>query len=368
MRSDWAYDELQSLSSIEMPDLAELFGETESAEPRISLEGTYPGGIEKDFVLHRSYRCPQKVLMLAHALGLGIHGPNGPVQMLSTAESWRSIGYEVESEQLSTGLPAVIRRPAENSPNPIEEIYSGSEHLVTAAVFSDRDAELSWVAASIGKACEERVPPEQIIVISLDSMKARRLMTDLQARLLEHGIASTIPGLINSSSEFAETGQVTLATVYRAKGNEAPVVYVIGFERLYSYLDELDNRNRAFTSISRSKGFVRITGVGPDMQRAKAEMKLIAEDIPYLRFTFPDMARIRNLDAEVTRRRREHRKAKQAVQALSNVDSEALRSLDPALLKKLMKSLLSSEALSRLDRETINKIEQRLRDIDNETQ
>jgi superfamily I DNA and RNA helicase len=88
----WAYDEMQSLNSVQIPSTEELFGTNKGGQPRVSLDGPdYPGGMEKDFVLYKSYRCPHKVLMLAHALGLGLHNPRGPVQMLADEGSWRSI-------------------------------------------------------------------------------------------------------------------------------------------------------------------------------------------------------------------------------------------------------------------------------------
>jgi hypothetical protein len=88
----WAYDELQSLSSLEMPKPEDLFGYGRDGRPLVSLEGEdYPGPIEKDFVLHRSYRCPQDVLMLAYAIGLGIYSPQGTVQMLENQEYCKSL-------------------------------------------------------------------------------------------------------------------------------------------------------------------------------------------------------------------------------------------------------------------------------------
>src|SRR5260370_13451206 len=248
----WAYDELQSLSSLVIPKPEDLFGIDKNGRPLISLTGEdYPGPIEKDFVLHRSYRCPRTVLMLAHAIGLGIHNPyGGCVQMLDDKGSWEAIGYKVESGQLQKDENVVISRPEENSPNRIHDIYNKQE-LVTADDFQDRAAELDWVAESIRQNIkEEGVPPKQIVVISLDTSKAKSFFLNLQRRLVEHGIASTIPGLIDDTSEFAETGRVTLSTVYRAKGNEANIVYILSFDSRYDYSEGIENRNRAFTSIT----------------------------------------------------------------------------------------------------------------------
>jgi len=337
----FAYDELQNIFSPDLPDPGELFGRDEVGRSLIDFEGSYDGGIEKDFVLHRSYRCPMKVLMLAHALGLGIHGENGPVQMLGSIDSWRSIGYEVETEALVTGQPVTIRRPTENSPNPIVDIYKGTEPLIVTKIFDDRQSELEWVARSvIHNVQNEGIAPDQVIVISLNARQAKKFMVELQSQLLEEGIPSTIPGLIDSSSEFGVPGKVTLATVSRAKGNEAPLVYILAFDEIYNYVEEIENRNMAFTAISRSKGWVRISGIGGNMRRAEKEMLLILDEVPLFRFRFPDLDKIRNLDAEVSRRRREAQKAKLAAQQLSSSELEAVRSLDTTLKAQILKSLL----------------------------
>ena len=152
----WAYDELQSLTSLEIPKPEELFGTDKNGKPLVSLEGDdYPGGIEKDFVLHRSYCCPMSILMLAHAIGLGLYSPHGPIQMLGDKESWKSIGYEVKSGEFEKGQQIVIYRPPTNSPNRIEDIFKGQD-LIATTVFEDRGEELDWVAASIQRDVNEQ--------------------------------------------------------------------------------------------------------------------------------------------------------------------------------------------------------------------
>jgi len=224
----WAYDELQQLTSIEIPRPEDLFGTNEGGLPLVSLDGDdYPGSIEKDLVLHRSYRCPEAVLMLAHAIGLGLYSPQGCIQMLADAGSWESIGYEVQGGQLHAHEPVTIYRPSKNSPNPIARIYD-QQKLVTASVFESRGDELEWVAESIAASVQEQdVPPEHILAISLDGLKAKSYLTALQSRLQAKGIASTIPGVSDDVAAFAEQGKVTLSTIYRAKGNEAAIVHIL---------------------------------------------------------------------------------------------------------------------------------------------
>jgi superfamily I DNA and RNA helicase len=342
----FAYDELQSLSALEIPSAAELFGKDKEGRPFVDLDGEYPGGIEKDFVLHKSYRCPLDVLLLAHGTGLGIHGPKGCVQMLRSRESWMAVGYEVEAGDFSTGSPMVIYRPPENSPNRIRNLYSGAQRGVVITQFSSREEELLAVAEQIRSAIrDEKVPPEQVLVICLDSLQAKKYFLTLQRQLVAYEIPSSIPGLVNQSWEFAEEGQVTLSTVYRAKGNEAALVFIIATDYLHGYVDEIERRNRAFTAFSRSKAWLRLSGSGEVMNRVSAELQSILADVPRIRFAFPNMddIRIRKLDAaETTRRRKVVARSKSAMQSLITADIDALRE-DPELLDKLRRKLTEAE-------------------------
>lgn len=339
----WAYDELQSLVSLDMPDPKELFGVDDCGQPLVSLDIESDDDMERDLVLLKSYRCPLNVLMLAHGIGLGIHNPRGPVQMLGDENSWRAVGYVLETGTLTPGSEVTLYRPPENSPNQLVDIYQGKQRLVTRKAFESREGELEWIGQSIATDVkDEGVPPEQIVVITLDSLRARDYMVAIQEILQQQSIASTIPGLINDAAEFAEPGMVTLSTVFRAKGNEAAVVYIMGFESLYDFAEEIENRNRAFTAISRSKGWVRITGAGKRMLQVQKEIDQVLADIPRFRFKFPDMESIRKLDAsETTRRRQTVRKAKEAVERLKSIDPAAFEEISEgdrnAIIKLLKK-------------------------------
>lgn len=340
----WTYDELQSLFALEMPKPEDLFGADGNGKPLVSLEGEdYPGGIEKDLVLHKSYRCANQVLMVAHAIGLGLYSERGCVQMLQDQESWQAIGYVVEAGELKKDNPVVIYRPPENSPNQISDLYEGDQKLIDVRVFTSREEELDWIAASIKNDIQiEGVKPEHIVVISLNSFEAKSYMAALQYRLSQQGVQSTIPGLMDDTAAFAETGKVTLSTVFRAKGNEAPMIYILSFESLYDFVEPVERRNMAFTSISRSKMFVRITGVGKQMEEARGEIDRILRDHPRFRFAFPDMEVIRRLDAETSKRRQAVMRAKDAATELSKLDPQAIAALgkaDPELLEQLLKRI-----------------------------
>jgi len=207
--------------------------------------------------------------------------------------------------------------------------------------FTSRELELEHVADQIKENISvDGVNPEQIVVISLDSRSARTQMSLLQAKLLERNIKSIVPGFSDDQADFAKEGMITLATVHRAKGNEAPVVYIINFDYLFDYVEEISNRNKAFTAISRSKAWVRISGVGSQMEAVNDEVGRIRADLPNLSFIFPDMDKIRRLDAsETTRRKKEVKRAHDMAARLSELDVEALRKLDPSLIETLLRKL-----------------------------
>ena len=337
----WAYDELQSLTDLDIQDTG-VFGYNEDGTRRIDFSaGMYDNGIHMDFVLKRSYRNPLDVLMVAHGIGLGIRNQDGPLQMIDNKEIWASIGYQVETGDLKTGHPTSILRPPENNPSPLKQCYDGSVPSIRTAHFADRDSEIAWIAERIENDVRvEGVLPQEIVVVSLNSYRAKENFFSLQRCLQAKSIPSIIPGIRQESEKFAEDGYVTLSTVYRVKGNEAPVVYVMNMDYLYDYVEEIKARNMAFTAITRAKGWCCITGVGEGMQRAMQEIDAIVADVPRFNFVFPDMAKIRRLsNEEYARRTVERRMTNDLIEGLLQRDERVLMNLDEDTKRRLRERL-----------------------------
>jgi len=159
----WAYDELQSLEDISIPTAIDIFGVDKNDVPLVDLDGVYQGGIEKDFVLHRSYRNPKIILMTAHIFGMGLMRKGGPVQFIPNAGAWEDIGYKIVDGNLTIGTTVKITRPDESSPNVIER-FVPPQDLVKLASFKNEEEQLDWIAEQIESDIKkDNLLPEDIL-------------------------------------------------------------------------------------------------------------------------------------------------------------------------------------------------------------
>ena len=86
------------------------------------------------------------------------------------------------------------------------------------------------------------------------------------------------------SKGFIEEGCVTLSTVYRAKGNEAAQVYVMGTQIFEDNSNRRSMRNRIFTAFTRAKGWLKISGVNIKDGKLWKEVEKVFENGFKLKF------------------------------------------------------------------------------------
>ena len=65
-----------------------------------------------------------------------------------------------------------------------------------------------------------------IIIINPDPVKTRDAASIARKKLFDAGINSNLAGVSTSPDIFSEDDAVTFTGIYRAKGNEAAMVYV----------------------------------------------------------------------------------------------------------------------------------------------
>ena len=259
----WAYDEAQCLESPVIPTAREVFGD----EQANMLKGQYEGGIRRSVVMHRCYRTPGPILTAAHAIGMGLLREEGMISGVTTQRDWQDLGYEVSGRFVPNSLIS-LHRPLENSPNPIPIV--SSHPTLELKLYKDRQREAEAIAEKIHQdiSTHKLSPEKQLLVVVFD----RQCELAIIQAFRNWNIDYYIPSALNANERFPEwphydpnkfwhAGAVTISRIFRAKGNEAEMVYVMGLDLIASKESSLSHRNQLFVAMTRAKGWVHISGL-----------------------------------------------------------------------------------------------------------
>ena len=277
-----AYDAFQTIFDVEVPTAASLFGLDQENEPDVTFD--------EDIILHKCYRNPREILVCAHAVGFGVYGKK-IVQMLESEEHWNDFGYVVQGT-LQANQQVTIVRPRENSPSSISDSNT-IDQIIGVRRFAGVADEVTFVADSIkSNIVNDGIPPEDILIICADDRNAGGYINALRKRLQDRDIhVNNLQDDSFSIRDFQREGAVTISTIYKAKGNEAYVVYILGIDALF-YSATPRSRNRAFTAMTRAKGWLYITGIGQVADQFAAEIVLAKRHYPTLSFIYPNPEQI----------------------------------------------------------------------------
>jgi len=302
-----AYDELQTIFQTRTPTAAEIFGDDGAS-------------FSEDVVLYKCYRNPREILVCAHALGFGIY--DLPVQMLENEDHWRDIGYTLQQGELRGGSHVKILRPAENNLELISQNQT-IDQIVGSHAFADFDQEVEWVTRSVeSDIVNDRLRPDDILVISVDDRNARTYLDSIGSRLASRRIRSNnVHADRYGVGEFRLDDHVTLSTVHKAKGNEAFMVYVVGVDALFA-MPDIRRRNMLFTAMSRAKGWVWISGIGGSAERFKLELDTAKRHFPHLEFDFPTRAVIKKIRRDLEKASAERQEAERLLEQVTSRMSE----------------------------------------------
>ena len=329
----YAYDELQSLTGSSMPPAEELFGVSQDGKPlvRLNLED---GGPRQDIILEKCYRNSGPLLATAHALGFGIYREKGLVQIFDDDSLWTDVGYVVEDGALEPANPVILARTPQTSPEFLQN-HSPLEDLIQFHKFGSAAEQAEWLVQSIrNDICEQELRPEDIVVINPNPISTKREVALPRQMLFSLGINSELAGVSTAADVFSKAGSVTFTGVFRAKGNEAGMVYIINAQDGASGWDKTATalgRNRLFTAISRSKGWVRVLGLGPNMDMLINEWRQLYDNEYKLKFTYPTEAEKKELRVihkvvdgkSKTRRRNVKQQREQLLQAVQRGEVDA---------------------------------------------
>lgn len=279
----WAYDDFQNIFDIKIQDEREMFGQDEKGNYYVDF--TRDKNPYRDIILHKCYRNPRDILIYAFSLGLGIYN-NSVLQRFSDNSQWEGLGFKVEKGNCTeVGSEMIISRPEENSPSYLSSSYGYSALVKT---FEKLEDECAYVANLITiDVQKEKLRPDDICVICLDRKNIESYYNKLSNMLYKNGIRTF--NLLNapySNTQFFHEGYITLATLNKAKGNEAGMVYIVGTDAIFNNPNNVLARNRLFTAITRTKGWCVITGER-NLAQCVCEMNKLKEAGLKLRFTQP---------------------------------------------------------------------------------
>lgn len=311
-----AYDEFQTIFQPSAPDINEIF-QMKGGEPS-------PYRLSQDIILKKCYRNPREIIVVAHAIGLGVYG--NFVQILENAEQWTGLGYNVISGDFTKGSATKIERPAENS---LLSISKGQkpEEIVRAFVYKDIADEVGSTVKLIKRDLELGLRPDDILVAIVDDMNAKSYMSWLSQYLTKEKILfNNIHGDSHGIKDFYVEGHVTLSTVHKAKGNEAYSVYVLGIDALNQTYPGPRERNILFAAITRAKGWVCISGIGESAKQVKYEVEEAVRHFPFLEFKYPDPKQIRIIKSDlIEQARRKSEAERKLAEVMEEFDIETIK-------------------------------------------
>ena len=265
----WAYDEMQNLSSLKVPTAGELFGE----DLAHLVTGSYTNNIPKTINLTRCYRSPDHILNIANALAIGYLHSKSPLLSFNYKEEWQAIGYHV-SGKLESGNQVTLEYQAHNDAHSIAELWQKS--MINYQFYTSRQEELTALSTNIKyNLAQDNLLANDILIIPLALSHDGNFLAQQTAKfLIRQGIDIFFPGskyanyLPNQNKEnyttnnFYHPGAITISSSYRAKGQEAAIVYLIGLDQLAKDSKNIALRNQLSIGLTRTQAWANLSGIG----------------------------------------------------------------------------------------------------------
>lgn len=289
----WAYDEFQNIFDVDLQDEKNTFGTDREGNYNIDFKRLE--NQDQDVILHCCYRTPKEILIAAFSLGMGIYNKQ-ILQRLETKEHWESLGFTVESGTCQDGERMLISRSKDNTPISMTDDFDKGSMIFRA--FNSIEEECLFITKEIENDIKvEGLQPEDICVICLNNNLVKRYYSILFSNLYDKGINTfNMLNAANANRRFSYDKCVTLATVNKAKGNECGMVYIVGANSVFNDNNDVIQRNRLFTAMTRSKGWVTISGIGNDiMGKGRMELKKLIEKDLKLDFIQPSEKQTRTV-------------------------------------------------------------------------
>ncbi len=116
---------------------------------------------------------------------------------------------------------------------------------------------------------EDELRYDDIMIVHSNPLtRTREAVADARTLLFQKKINSDIAGVTNSRDDFFSEEAIIFTGIYRAKGNEAAMIYVIKrmLINIITGSELARKRNILFIAMTRSKAWLRVLGYGEDMR------------------------------------------------------------------------------------------------------
>ena len=320
----YAYDELQTLdfSQKRMPDKSEIFDQQETCQ---------------DVGLSICYRTPLEILVTAHAIGLGIYRKNSSgIREFSTfiqdKSLWEAIGYRIEKGKLDYGQEVILYR---------DKIFDCPiKDPIEIKETKNLDDEFANVISYIIDLYKNQdILPNDILIIDLDSINLadnfqafrNQLYNYLEINKLNQGSKRLFEtNLVNKDNalDFKIQNSISYTTIYRAKGNEANIVFILNAHKM-GVLERF-RRNRLFTAMTRARMKVVIYG-DSEMRDIINEWQEVQANGFKLKFVYPTQKQIEIYRGKMLEESKNVQGVKNAIEI-----AKQLKSDDPTKLMNLI--------------------------------
>ena len=241
----WAYDELQNLSEVGMSTVDELFGKNANEQANVQLVNS-DNAPHQDIILPICYRNSPWALALAHGLGMGTSRAEGLVQSFDDPSQWIDVGYRLVDGDLQKGSAVTLERAPESYPNYFDELLQ-KDDAVQCHSFSDAEEQARWVAQEIKRNIDQdELEHDDILIVLPDAYTAQTQAARVLESLRNVQINGHLVGVTSNRDEVFKPNSVAIAHIFRSKGNEAPMVYILNSQDCVRGHQQITLRNTLF--------------------------------------------------------------------------------------------------------------------------
>ena len=160
---------------------------------------------------------------------MGLLRLQGALQGPSQKEHWKKLGYEItegDFSQAAVADGANVTVTRIDAPHPLDQLSAAGSPInlspLSVKTFDDENSELNWLARKISEDITAGLDPWDLMVTAPKGPNENEYFKRLQEQLARlHQINSVIAGVDTPPEIFRMDGHVTLASIFRSKGNEA---------------------------------------------------------------------------------------------------------------------------------------------------